>query len=195
MEQRGHCFCRYADDGNIYVWSEKAGERVMASVTRFLEEGLKLRVNRLKSAVAPVWERKFLGHRLQAEGRLGIAPQSIERFKARVVELTTRNRGISLGRMVREVSRFLTGWVTYYRNAECSSILDRLDGWIRRRLRCFRLKQCKRAFAMAEFLRKQGVSEQKAWMLAGSGKGWWRNSNTPKPRKQWVTPGLETSAL
>jgi len=183
LEQRGHCFCRYADDCNIYVWSEKAGERVMASVTRFLEEGLKLRVNRLKSAVAPVWERKFLGHRLLAEGRLGIAPKSIERFKARVVELTTRNRGISLGRMVTEVSRFLTGWVTYYRNAECSSILDRLDGWIRRRLRCFRLKQCKRAFAMAEFLRKQGVSEQKAWMLAGSGKGWWRKSNTPQASK------------
>ena len=183
LESRGHCFCRYADDCNIYVGSAKAGERVMASVTRFLEERLKLRVNREKSAVAPVWERKFLGHRLLSGWRLGVAAKSVERFQARIVEITRRSRGVSFGLMVSEVNRYATGWVTYYRYAECGSRLDQLDGWLRRRLRCFRLKQCKRAKGIAKFLRKQGIGKDQAWMLAGSGKGWWRKSLSPQSSK------------
>ena len=111
---RGHKFCRYADDCNIYVQSQAAGERVLASVTRFLEGRLRLRVNRQKSAAAPVWERKFLGHRLLADGTLTIAPKSLDRAKDRIREITRRNRGVSFERMVRELNSFLLGWVTYF---------------------------------------------------------------------------------
>ena len=115
LERRGHRFCRYADDCNIYVGSQAAGERVMASVSAFLERKLRLRVNREKSAVAPVWERRFLGHRLLSGGRLGLAPESLKRVKARFRRITRRNRGISLEGMVHELNSFLTGWVTYFR--------------------------------------------------------------------------------
>ena len=107
-------FCRYADDCNIYVQSQAAGERVLASVTRYLEEQLRLRVNRPKSAAASVEERKFLGHRLLADGTQTIAPKSLDRAKDRVRQITRRNRGVSFEQMVRELNSFLTGWVTYF---------------------------------------------------------------------------------
>ena len=180
LERRGHCFCRYADDCNIYVRTRAAGERVMASVTAFLERKLRLRVNRKKSAVAWVGKRKFLGYRLLAGGRLGIAPESLERMKARVRQITRRNRGIALERMIRELNSFLTGWVTYFRHAECKGHLQRSDEWIRRKLRCVRLKQRKRAKPIADFLQSLGVPEWRAWLLALSGKGWWRMAATPQ---------------
>lgn len=179
LERRGHTFCRYADDCNIYVRSEAAGHRVMASVCHFVEAKLRLRVNREKSAVARVEERKFLGYRLLRDGRLGIAPKSLERAKARIREITRRNRGISLERMIGELNSFLTGWVTYYRHAAMRSHLTDLDGWIRRRLRCVRLKQCKRVKPMVDFFVRQGVWLRQAWCTALSGKGWWRKSGTP----------------
>jgi RNA-directed DNA polymerase len=179
LERRGHCFCRYADDCNIYVQSQAAGERVMASVSRFLEDVLHLRVNQEKSAVASVQERKFLGHRLLSGGGLGIAPKSLGRAKGRIREITRRNRGISLERMIRELNSFLTGWVTYFRHAACKSHLTDLDGWIRRKLRCVRLKQCKRAKAIKDFLARQGVCLRNAWIAALSGKGWWRLAGSP----------------
>jgi RNA-directed DNA polymerase len=178
LERRGHRFCRYADDSNIYVRTQKAGERVMASVRRFLEEKLQLRVNGEKSAVAPVQERQFLGYRILWDGRLAIAPRSLERAKKRIRQITRRNRGISLEQMIGELNSYLTGWVTYFRYAACKSHLKRLDKWIRRKLRCVRLKQRKRAKSIADFLQSLGVSEENAWMLALSGKGWWRKSGT-----------------
>jgi RNA-directed DNA polymerase len=178
LERRGHRFCRYADDSNIYVRTQKAGERVMASVRRFLEEKLQLRVNGEKSAVTPVQERQFLGYRILRDGRLTIAPRSLERVKRRIREITRRNRGISLEQMIGELNSYLTGWVTYFRYAACKSHLKRLDEWIRRKLRCVRLKQRKRAKSIADFLQHLGVSEEHAWMLALSGKGWWRKSGT-----------------
>ena len=180
LERRGHRFCRYADDCNIYVRTEKAGERVMASVTRYLGEELGLRVNGAKSAVAPVEERQFLGYRILWDGRLAIAPRSLERAKRRIREITRRNRGISLERMIGEVNSYVTGWVTYYRYAACKGHLQRLDGWIRRKLRCVRLKQRKRTKSIADFLQSLGVPEWNAWILALSGKGWWRKSGTPQ---------------
>jgi RNA-directed DNA polymerase len=179
LERRGHRFCRYADDCNIYVRSQAAGERVMASVVAFLEGGLRLKVNRQKSAVAPVEERSFLGHRLLPDGRLGIAPKSLKRAKERLRGITRRNRGIALGRMIAEANSFTTGWVTYFRHADCKSALKDLDGWLRRKLRCVRLKQCKRVKPIADFLMGRGVSARNAWRLALSGKGWWRLSATP----------------
>lgn len=179
LERRGHCFCRYADDCNIYVQSKAAGERVLTSVTRFLEDVLHLRVNREKSAVAYIEERKFLGYRLLGGGKLGIAPKSLERAKNRIRQITRRNRGISLDRMIRELNSFLTGWVTYFRYAACKTHLADLDGWVRRKLRCVRLKQCKRSKPIADFLTRLGVPRWNAWITALSGKGWWRLAGSP----------------
>jgi len=179
LERRGHKFCRYADDCNIYVQSQAAGERVLASVTTFLEQKLRLRVNRDKSAVAFVLERKFLGHRLLPGGGLGIAPQSLDRARERVRQITRRNRGVSLAEVIGELNPFLNGWVSYFRHAACKSHLQRMDEWIRRKLRCLRLKQRKRAGPIAEFLHQLGVPKWRAWIGALSGKGWWRQSGSP----------------
>jgi RNA-directed DNA polymerase len=179
LERRGHKFCRYADDCNIYVRTKAAGERVLASLTKFLETKLRLRVNREKSAAAYVAERKFLGHRLLPGGRLGIAPKSLDRAKQKVRELTRRNRGVSLGRVVSELNSFLTGWVAYFRHAECRGHLTELDQWIRHRVRCVQLKQRKRAKPIFDFLRACGVPVRQAWALALSGKGWWRKACSP----------------
>ena len=195
LERRGHTFCRYADDCNIYVRSEAAGHRVMASVTRFLEVKLKLRVNREKSAVARVEERKFLGYRLLSDGRLGIAPKSLKRAKDRIRSITRRNRGISLERMIGELNSFLTGWVTYFRHAAMRSHLVELDGWVRRKLRCVRLKQCKRVKPMVDFFVRQGVSLRQAWCTALSGKGWWRKSGTPVANQAMSTSWWEKLGL
>lgn len=180
LERRGHKFCRYADDLRIFVRSKAAGDRVMASVTNFVEAKLRLRVNRDKSAVAPVGERAFLGYRVLFDGRLGIAPASIDRMKARLRAITRRNRGIAFERMLREANAFITGWVTYFRHARAKSALAALDSWLRRKLRCVRLKQCKRVFTMARFLQGEGVPEWRAWLLARSGKGWWRMAGSPQ---------------
>lgn len=179
LERRGHKFCRYADDCNIYVRTKVAGDRVLASLTAFLETHLRLRVNRDKSAAAYILERKFLGHRLLPGGKLGIAPQSLERAQQKVRELTKRNRGVSLQQMVTELNSFLTGWVTYYRHAQCRSHLERLDEWIRHRLRCVQLKQRKRAKPISDFLASCGVPRYLAWILGLSGKGWWRMAGSP----------------
>ena len=179
LEARGHRFCRYADDCNIYVRSRAAGERVMARVTEFLEGRLHLKVNQEKSAVAPVWERSFLGHRLLLEGRLGLAPKSLARAKQRLRQITKRNRGVSLERVIAELNAFLSGWLTYFRHAQCKTHLHNLDAWLRRRLRALRLKHCKRAWTIARFLMARGVPEWRAWILALSGKGWWRKALGP----------------
>lgn len=176
LERRGHRFCRYADDCNIYVRSLTAGQRVMESVVQFLEKKLRLRVNREKSAVAPVGERKFLGHRLLLNGKLGIAPKSIQRAKEKIRQITRRNRGVSLARVIVELNLFLVGWITYYRYAACRFDLQCLDEWIRRKLRCYRLKQRKRGKSLAGFLQQLGASPSLAHRLASSGKGWWRLS-------------------
>jgi RNA-directed DNA polymerase len=178
LDSRGHRFCRYADDCNIYVRSLAAGQRVMESVTRFLEGKLKLRVNREKSAVAPVRERKFLGHRLLLNGKLGISPKSVQRAKEKIRQITRRNRGVSFAQVIIELNLFLVGWLIYYRLAACRFELQCLDEWIRRKLRCYRLKQCKRGKSVARFLQRLGASPSLAHRVASSGKGWWRLSLT-----------------
>jgi RNA-directed DNA polymerase len=179
LQRRGHQFCRYADDCNIYVQSQGAGERVLASVTKYLEEELKLRVNRAKSAVASVHERKFLGHRLLMDGTQTIAPKSLDRARDRVREITRRNRGVSFEQLVKELNPFLTGWVTYFRLAKAKSVLTELGSWVRHKLRCVRLKQRKRAKSLAEFLHGLGVPWDRCWTTAACGKGWWRMAQTP----------------
>jgi RNA-directed DNA polymerase len=195
LERRGHRFCRYADDCNIYVRTQEAGERVMNSVTRFLEEGLRLRVNRTKSAVAFVEERQFLGYRLLRGGRLGIAPHSLERVKQRIRAITRRNRGVSLGKIIQELNAYLSGWVTYFRYAACKTHLQRLDEWIRRKLRCVRLKQCKRPKAIHDLLHGLGVPRWNARKLAGSGSGWWRMSGCPQAHQAMSKAWFKTLGL
>lgn len=195
LEKRGHKFCRYADDCNIYVQSQAAGERVLASVTAFLEKKLKLRVNRDKSAVAYITERKFLGHRLLPGGGLGIAPQSLDRARERLRQITRRNRGISFAEVIGELNLFLNGWVTFFRHAACKSHLQRLDEWIRRKLRCLRLKQRKRAGPIAELLQQLGVPTWRAWIGALSGKGWWRLSGSPPATEGMSLAWFESQGL
>ncbi len=180
LERREHAFCRYADDCNIYVQSMRAGERVMASVTRFLEARLKLKVNRAKSAVAPVGERKFLGYRITEEGRLHVAPASLVRLRAALKAISSRSRGVSLERMIEQINARAAGWVRYFALAQRADAFKGLDRWLRRRLRCKRLKQCKRAASIVRFLRTRGLPDTAAWTLALSGKGWWRLANTPQ---------------
>jgi RNA-directed DNA polymerase len=195
LQRRGHTFCRYADDCNIYVRSQAAGERVLASLTKFLESKLRLRVNCQKSAVAPVQERKFLGHRLLADGRLVIAPQSLQRAKDRIRQITRRNRGVSFERVIGELNSFTTGWVTYFRYAKAKGVLTELDQWLRRKLRCVRLKQRKRAVSMANFLQQLGVPKNRSWTTAACGKGWWRMAQTPAASEAMSNLWFQTQGL
>lgn len=195
LELRGHRFCRYADDCNIYVRSRKAGDRVLQSITNFLETRLRLRVNKQKSAVGYTQERKFLGHRLLSGGRLGIAPASLKRVKDRIRDITRRNRGVSMDKVVKELNQYLTGWVTYYRYAQCRQHLIHLNSWLHRKIRCYRLKQRKRAKSIAYFLMDQGVPEWRSWILALSGKGWWRMSGSPSAHEAMPNQWFEEIGL
>ena len=181
LERRGHCFARYADDCNIYVCGQRAGERVMTSVERFLERRLKLKINRAKSAVAPPAERKFLGFSFTrgATPRRRIAPQAIARFKDRVRKTTRRTRGASLEKIVEGLSRYLVGWRGYFGFCETPSVLRALDQWIRRRLRSIVWKQWRRGRTRYAELRRRGVGRDLAAQTAGSAHGPWRISNSP----------------
>lgn len=179
LERRGHTFCRYADDCNIYVSSQAAAERVMASVKRFIESKLKLKVNDLKSACALVSERQFLGYRILKNGNLTLSPKTLMRMKRRVRELTYRNRGRAFEQVVSELNQFLRGWLHYFRLAKMTAHLRSLEEWIRRRLRCYRLKQRKRSYSIASWIISLGVKATLAWQLAMSSKGWWRLSRNP----------------
>jgi RNA-directed DNA polymerase len=168
LEKRGHLFVRYADDSNIYVKSARAGERVMKSVTKFITEKLKLKVNEAKSAVDKPSKRRFLGYSFtnEASPRIRIAPKSLKRFKERIREITNRNRGISLMRMVKELMEYVRGWMGYYRYCQTPSILEQLSSWIRRRIRCYIWKQWKTFANRAAMLIKRGVSEKIAYASA-----------------------------
>jgi len=180
LEQRGHRFCRFADDCNIYVGSQRAGERVMASVSRFLTKRLRLKVNASKSAVARAEERKFLGFRISNDGQQRqIAPQALDRFKQRVRELTCRTRGLSLAKLVEELAPYLIGWRGYYGFCQTPRVLKNLDAWIRRRLRMYLWRQWGNGRNRFAELRRRGVPKFNAAVAAGSPTGYWRMSGHP----------------
>src|SRR5438105_3111254 len=181
LEKRGHRFVRYADDCNIYVRSQRAGERVMAGIEKFLAKRLKLKVNKAKSAVAKPSVRKFLGFSYTGgrEPRRRIAPQAIARFKSRVRELTRRTRGRSLVQIVKELSTYLIGWRGYFGFCQTPSVLRALDEWTRRRLRAIAWKQWKHGQARFAELRRRGVGRDLAAKAAGSPCGPWRLANSP----------------
>jgi RNA-directed DNA polymerase len=164
LEKRGHAFCRYADDCNIYVRSKAAGERVMASITRFLHERLKLRVNPEKSAVDRPWNRKYLGYSMtfHRKPKLKAAPRSVERLKTKLRILFRQGRGRNLKTFIGELAPVLRGWVNYFRLAEVKGVFEELDGWIRRKLRCILWRQWKRSYTRARNLMKRGLDESRA---------------------------------
>lgn len=179
LERRGHRFVRYADDCNIYVRTERAGQRVMESVSDFISRKLKLKVNREKSAVAGPWLRKFLGFSFTSEKatRRRIATQSRKRFEQRIRELTQRNRGISMERRISELAQYLRGWMAYFRFCQTPSVFQELDSWIRRRLRCVQWKQWKTCKRRYKGLRTLGIDAEHARMLAYCSRGPWPLSN------------------
>ena len=178
LESRGLSFCRYADDCNIFVRSRKAGERVLKSLTNFIEEKLKLKVNLNKSGVRHCSEVKFLGYTIIQEGKIRVADKTIERFKSKVKELTKRNRGVKIEQIVKELNVVITGWANYFRLANCwLSDIKELDRWIRRKIRCYRLKQCGRKQTIVNLLHSMGVAEKTSWYVAIYSQGWWAMSN------------------
>jgi RNA-directed DNA polymerase len=181
LEQRGHRFVRYADDCNIYVRSQRAGERVMKSVSQFITSKLKLKVNEEKSAVARPDKRKFLSFSFLGSETVKrhIAAKAIARFKQRVRKLTRRTRGVKMETMVAQLSRYLRGWRGYFGFCQTPWVLRHLESWLRRRLRAVVWKQWKRGKVRFAELYKRGVRKDLAAQTAGSAHGPWRLSNSP----------------
>jgi RNA-directed DNA polymerase len=178
LERRKLSFCRYADDCNIYVRSRVAGERVMRRIRAFLEEVLHLRVNTAKSAVARPWERKFLGYSFTAhrKSRVRIALESVHRLTERVRTLLRAGRGRSLGHTVETLNPLLRGWINYFQLTESRGVLEELDGWLRRRLRCLLWRQWRRPRTRARQLRALGLDADRARRSAGNSHGPWWNA-------------------
>jgi RNA-directed DNA polymerase len=177
LEQRGHRFARYADDCNIYVRSRRAAYRIKRSITRYLSEELKLKVNEAKSEVAKPRRCSFLGFSIGQKASVHISAKTIERLKMKVRELTSRNRGRNIGQIIRELSEYLDGWLQYYRIARTRTAFFGLQAWMCRRLRCYMWKQWGRAGYRK--LRARGVSQDLAWNTCKSGHGPWRLSHSP----------------
>jgi RNA-directed DNA polymerase len=178
LERRGHAFVRYADDCNIYVRSERAGKRVMESLRTLITRRLRLRINEDKSAVARPYQRKFLGFSFtsQKQARRRIAPKAVERFKTRIRELTQRRRGRELKAIIEELNLYLNGWRGYFGFCETPSVLKELDGWLRRRLRCYIWKQWKKPRRRRKGLIALGVEPKLAARIGASSKGPWAMS-------------------
>jgi RNA-directed DNA polymerase len=197
LERRGHRFCRYADDCNVYVKSKKAGERVMESVMRFLEKRLRLKVNREKSAVGKPWVRKFLGYSMtwHKKPKLKIAPASVRRLKSHIQELLRKGRGQAVRRVIMDLQPLLTGWIQYFKLAEVKSTFEQLDEWLRRKLRCILWRQWKTPRTRAKRLMKLGIDQARAYTSAYNGRGPWWNAgashmNTAVPVTWFAQQGL-----
>lgn len=197
LERRGHRFCRYADDCNIYVKSEVAGQHAMEAITGYLEKELKLQVNRDKSAVARPWQRKFLGYSVtwHKKPRLKIAFSSLKRLRDRVREIVVGNSSRNIGRTIDALNPVLRGWTAYFQLTEVKGVLQDLDGWIRRKLRCLLWRQWKRVYARAMNLMRSGIAEDRAWLSATNGRGSWWNAgashmSTAFPKRFFDALGL-----
>lgn len=178
LEHREHRFVRFADDCNIYVRSQAAAERVLQSVENWLWKRLRLKINRSKSAAGNTYTRKFLGYRVTRQ-HLMVAPESIQRLKDKLRNITRRRLPQSLETCVEKLNQLIIGWTGYFRLASMRGVLRDLDQWLRRRIRCIKLHQLKRTFPRVEFLKQRGLSAKSAWMTMQSGKVLWRLSMTP----------------
>jgi RNA-directed DNA polymerase len=202
LERRGHVFVRYADDCNIYVHSERAGQRVMEGVSRFITERLKLKVNTSKSAVARPSKRKFLGFSFTGgkEPRRRIAPKALARFKEKVREITRRAKGQSLRQMKMPLNQYLRGWRGYFGFCQTPSVLESLNQWMRRRLRSLAWKHWKTSPRRFAELTGRGVGKELAAQTVGSCHGSWRLSKSPAlgialPNRLWERLGIERVAM
>lgn len=197
LERRGHAFCRYADDCNIYVRTRRSGERVLASVTHFLEHRLKLRVNAEKSAVARPWDRRFLGYSMTVhkQPRLKAAPQSVARLKAKLKTLFRKGRGRNLRNFIAELAPVLRGWISYYRHAGVRGIFEEMDGWIRRKLRCLIWRQWKRPRTRLKKLKALGLDEERAAKSAYNGRGPWWNASASHMNEVFTVRHFEELGL
>lgn len=197
LERRGHKFCRYADDCTIYVRSRTAGERVMKSVTKFLSERLRLKVNAEKSAVARPWERKILGYTMtwHKQPRLKVAPESLRRLKAKVRKIFREGRGRSLPQVIKELNQLLRGWMQYFRLAEVKGVFEEVDGWLRRKLRCLMWRQWKRPITRGKNLMKRGLQELGAWKSATNGHGAWWNAGASHMNEAFPKSYFDRSGL
>jgi len=178
LERRGHRFCRYADDCNIYVKSQRAGERVMASVTRFLTGKLRLTVNAAKSAVDRPWKRSFLGYSMthHRKPRLRVAAKSVGRLRDKLRATFRQGRGRSIGRTIETLTPILRGWINYFQLAQVKGTFEDLDGWLRRKLRCILWRQWKRPRTRLKKLMARGLDRERAWHSAYNGRGPWWNA-------------------
>ncbi|EOK1912810.1 reverse transcriptase domain-containing protein [Escherichia coli] len=178
LERRGHSFCRYADDCNIYVSSRKAGDHLLKNIRAFVENKLKLKVNEKKSAVARPWERKFLGYSVtwHKQAKLKIALTSVKRLKEKVRSLTTGNRSKSVKATINALTPVLRGWISYFRLTEVRGVQEELDGWIKRKLRCLLWRQWKRPGTRTKNLQRAGLSKDRAMISAYNNHGPWWNS-------------------
>lgn len=179
LELRGHSFCRYADDCNIYVRSRRSGERVLDSITKYVEKKLRLKVNREKSAVDRPWKRTFLGYSFtfHKEPRLRVPKETIQRFKSKCKQLFRQGRGRNLGKFINEdLNPVIQGWINYFGQAEVKGFAEELDGWIRRRLRLIVWRQWKRSKTRYRKLLSAGLSEERAKVSSTNGRGSWWNS-------------------
>jgi len=197
LTKRGLRFVRYADDCNIFVASKRAGQRVMESVTRFVEGKLKLKVNREKSAVDRPWKRKFLGFSFLSDKKatIRLAPQTLSRIKEKVRELTNRTRSMSMESRITKLNQYLIGWIGYFRLASAKGHCEKLDQWIRRRLRMCLWKQWKRVRTRIRELRALRVPEWACCVMANSRRGAWemsRNINNALPTSYWEAKGLKS---
>ncbi len=197
LERRGHRFCRYADDCNIYVRSKKAGGRVMESISRFLEKRLRLKVNREKSAVDRPWRRDFLGYTMtwHRQPRLKVSPDSIKRIRGKIRELMWKARGCSLTKVIGELVPLLRGWINYFRLSSVKITFEELDEWIRRRMRCVIWQHWKKPLTRAKKLIQRGIEKETAYISAYNGRGAWWNSgrshmNLAFPAKWFAEQGL-----
>lgn len=195
LERRGHKFCRYADDCNIYVKSRRAGERVMQSMRRFLKGKLKLTINEEKSAVASPTKRKFLGYSFY-KGKKGyqlrVHPKSIKKIKNKIRDITNRNRSMNFEARVKRLIEVTRGWVNYFKLADMKDLLRQLDEWTRRRLRACIWKTWKRIRTRYESLFKLGIPKDKAWEFANTRKGYWRISGSPIMQRAVTNKRLES---
>ena len=195
LEKRRHKFCRYADDNNVYVKSKRAGIRVMESMIKLIENKLKLKVNKDKSAVDFVSKRKFLGFSFYfAKGgaEIRIHEKSIKRFKDKIKFYTNRNIGISMESRLKKLNQIMRGWINYYGIANAVAKLKELDKWIRRRLRACIWKQWKKISTRHRNLVKLGINKYKAWEYANTRKGYWRISKSPILSKSLNNKYLES---
>jgi group II intron reverse transcriptase/maturase len=185
LEGRGHSFCRYADDSNIYVATRTSGERVMASITGYLSERLKLKVNQAKSAVDRPWKRTFLSYSMtwHFKPRLTVAKKAVAKLKANLKTIFRRGKGKNIQTTIEETTPKLRGWINYFRYSEVKGIFEELDGWLRRKLRRILWKQWKRPKTRAKKLMQRGLSDVTAWASATNGRGPWWNAGAAHMNK------------